>query len=80
MTAAARALIEHAFSVWGLHRVEIRAGAENHRSQAVARRLGFAQEGVLRHAERVGDRYVDHAVYAMLSDDWVCGHQGSVAV
>ncbi len=75
MTAAARALIDHAFRVWGMHRVEVRAGVENHRSQAVARRLGFVQEGVLRHAERIGDRYVDHVVYAMLSDDWDCDHQ-----
>lgn len=76
MTAAARALIDHAFRVWGMHRVEIRAGVENPRSQAVARRLGFVQEGVLRHAERLGDRYVDHAVYAMLSDDWDSNRQG----
>ena len=33
-------------------------------------RLGFRQEGVLRKAELVGDRYVDHAVYATLASEW----------
>ncbi len=80
MTAAARTLIDHAFRVWGMHRVEIRAGVENHPSRAVARRLGFVQEGVLRDAERVGDRYVDHAVYAMLSDGWAPIDHQSAAV
>ncbi|MGH2915376.1 MAG: GNAT family N-acetyltransferase [Solirubrobacteraceae bacterium] len=70
VTAAARALIDHAFDGWRLNRVEIRAGVGNHRSRAVAERLGFEQEGVLRQAELVGDRFIDHSVYAMLAADW----------
>ncbi len=70
VTLAVRALVDHAFGVWQLHRVEIRAGIGNVPSRRVAERLGFTQEGVLREAERVGDRYVDHAVYAMLAPDW----------
>lgn len=70
VTRAARALVEHAFSVWKLNRVEIQVGVGNDRSRAVALRLGFTQEGVLRAAERVGDRFVDHAVFSMLAGDW----------
>jgi ribosomal-protein-serine acetyltransferase len=70
ITLAARALLDHAFAVWQLNRVEIRAGTQNLRSRRVAERLGLTQEGVLREAERVGDRYVDHVVYAMLARDW----------
>ena len=69
-TQSVRALTDHAFSTWQLTRVEIRAGIGNERSRAIATRLGFNQEGVLREAERVGDRYVDHVVYAMLAADW----------
>jgi ribosomal-protein-serine acetyltransferase len=69
-TRAARALIEHAFGVWGMHRVEVRAGVENLRSRRVAERLGFSLEGVMREAERVGDRFVDHAVYSILASEW----------
>jgi ribosomal-protein-serine acetyltransferase len=70
VTRAVRALTNHALTVWRLNRVEIQAGVENERSRAIPERLGFRQEGVLRQAERVGDRYVDHAVYAMLAEDW----------
>jgi ribosomal-protein-serine acetyltransferase len=70
MTRVVRALVGHAFGTWELHRVEIRAGVENARSRAIPERLGFSEEGVLREAERVGDRYVDLVLYAMLARDW----------
>jgi ribosomal-protein-serine acetyltransferase len=66
MTSAVRTLIDHAFDVWDLHRVVIEAAPGNVRSRAVAQRLGFAEEGVLREVERVGDRWVDHVVYGLL--------------
>ena len=70
VTRAVRALTEHAFRSWKMNRVEIQVGLENVRSRAIPVRLGFAQEGVLRQSERVGDCYVDHVVYAMLAADW----------
>jgi ribosomal-protein-serine acetyltransferase len=69
MTEAVRALVDHAFGPWGLHRVEISAAVDNARSRAVPERLGFALEGVRRAAERVGDRWLDLAVYALLAAD-----------
>ncbi len=71
MTRAVRALVEHAFGTWGLHRVEIRAAVDNSASRAIPERLAFTQEGVARAAERVGERYLDLAVYAMLAGDWL---------
>jgi ribosomal-protein-serine acetyltransferase len=71
MTRAVRTLVDHAFGEWDLHRVEIQAAVDNHRSRALAERLGFREEGVLREAERIGDRYNDLAVYAMLAPEWV---------
>lgn len=68
VTRAAAALVDHAFGVWKLNRLEIRAGVENDRSRAIPERLGFTQEGVLREPERVGGRFVDHAVYAILAE------------
>ena len=70
MTAAVRALVDHAFGVWRLHRAEIAAAVDNARSRAVPERLGFREEGVRREAERHGERYVDLVVYAMLAADW----------
>jgi ribosomal-protein-serine acetyltransferase len=54
----------------GMNRVEVRAGVENLRSRRVAERLGFSLEGVMRQAERLGDRFIDHAVYAILASEW----------
>lgn len=69
MTRAVRACVAHAFGPWGLHRVEIRAATGNARSRAVAIRLGFREEGVLRAAEWVSDRWLDHVVYGRLVSD-----------
>jgi ribosomal-protein-serine acetyltransferase len=70
ITEAVRALVDHAFGAWGLHRIEIAAAVANARSRAVPERLGFREEGVRRDAERHGDRFVDLVVYAMLAADW----------
>ena len=71
VTLATRALIDHAFRVWKLHRVTIQAGVGNARSRAVAERLGFTLEGILREAERYPDgRYLDLAIYGLLEPEW----------
>ena len=70
MTHAVRALVDHAFGTWKLNRVTIEAAVDNGRSRAVPERLGFTHEGTLRAAGRVGDRTMDHAVYAVLAADW----------
>jgi ribosomal-protein-serine acetyltransferase len=70
MTAAVCALLDHAFDGWLLNRVEIRAGVLNSRSRAIPQRLGFREEGVLRSAERIGTRVIDHAVYVMTAREW----------
>lgn len=70
MTASVRALTDHAISVWELNRVEIEAAVANARSRAIPERLGYREEGTLREAERVGDRYLDSVLYAVLAADW----------
>jgi ribosomal-protein-serine acetyltransferase len=70
MTAAVAALIDHAFGVWKLHRVELRIAPDNQPSRALAARLGFQEEGLLRNAERFGDEYRDLLMYGLLADEW----------
>jgi ribosomal-protein-serine acetyltransferase len=70
MTAAVRTLVDHAFDGWRLNRVTIEAAVGNARSRAVPERLGFRQEGILRGSERVGGRYLDGVLYAVLAAEW----------
>jgi ribosomal-protein-serine acetyltransferase len=76
VTRATRAMTSAAFDQLGLYRVCIRAGVENVRSRAVPERLGYTFEGVLRGNEKIGDRHVDHASYAMLVHEWRAGTLG----
>ena len=73
MTSVVRALVEHAFEEWNLHRIEIHCAPDNHRSRAIPKRLGFREEATLRETELVGGRYLDSVVYGLLVDDWKRG-------
>lgn len=55
MTEAVRLLEDYAFEALGARRVEIRCDAQNTRSAAVARRLGYTHEATLRHDDLDGD-------------------------
>lgn len=70
VTAACRAVIDHAFCEWKLHRVEIHCAVENEKSNAIPKRLGFQFEGVRREGQRVNGGYLDIRVYSMLDREW----------
>lgn len=70
MTNACRAMVDHAFGALGLNRVVIYCAVENHRSRAVAERLGFKLERIARQSEWLYDHFVDWASYSMLASEW----------
>ncbi len=70
VTAACRALVEHAFGELGLNRVVISCATENEKSCAIPERLGFRREGIERQAEWLYDRFVDHVTYSALASEW----------
>jgi ribosomal-protein-serine acetyltransferase len=76
MTRAVSTLIDYAFDVWGLHRVEIRSAVNNTRSRALCERLGLVEEGLLREAEAFADRYHDLVVYSVLAPEWAQRRRG----
>jgi ribosomal-protein-serine acetyltransferase len=69
MTEAAQECLRFAFDQLGLHRVRVAAATNNHRSLSVIGRLGFRFEGIAREAEFCAGRWLDHAVFGMLSTD-----------
>lgn len=69
ITASCRALMDVAFGPLGLHRLEIRCAEANFRSRAVAERLGFREEGVLRDAEYLNGAWHHLVVYGRCADD-----------
>ncbi|POH61473.1 GNAT family N-acetyltransferase [Cryobacterium zongtaii] len=62
VTRACARMIEHAESV-AVRRIEIRTAVGNTRSAAVAERLGFEREGVLRQALPIGADRLDVVIY-----------------
>jgi RimJ/RimL family protein N-acetyltransferase/catechol 2,3-dioxygenase-like lactoylglutathione lyase family enzyme len=68
-TEAGRAILDFAFTVPKVHRVQARHFVRNPASGRVMQKLGMRFEGVLRDSVRKGDRFEDVAMYAILSTD-----------
>lgn len=66
-SSAVRAVLSYCFETLELNRIELRAAASNVASIALAKRVGFAFEGVARQDEFLNGRYVDLHVYSMLA-------------
>ena len=75
ITRVCRVMIAHAFDELKLNRIVIICDTENPKSRAVAERLGFTQEGVLRQSEWLKDRFIDQTVYSLLADEWRGGNE-----
>ncbi len=69
-TEATAVLVRYLFDELKLHRIVIQAAIENEPSNRVIRNLRFRFEGVLRENERIGDRFMDHNIYAMIRSDF----------
>jgi ribosomal-protein-serine acetyltransferase len=69
-TQTCQALIDFAFAALNVNRIAIACAVENTRSRAIPERLGFRPEGIVRDAEWLNTRYVDHALYSLLQREW----------
>lgn len=77
ITKSCRVLLDYAFNELNLNRAEIRCGLENSRSRKIPERLGFREEGILRHAEWLHDRFIDLVVYGLLASEWQSKNESS---
>lgn len=71
VTRSVQRLCTYGFDQRHLTRIEIRAATENTFSRRIPERLGFTLEGVLRSCEKVGEHFLDHCLYSLLSSDTV---------
>jgi RimJ/RimL family protein N-acetyltransferase len=67
---AARLAGSFAFGTLGTHRLEARVLLQNGRGNGALRKLGAAQEGVLRRSVRSGGEYFDQVLWSILKEDW----------
>lgn len=70
ITKCCTALINHGFNALDLNRIEIKCGTGNLKSRAIAEKLKFKNEGILRQAELLNGNFIDLYLYAMLKDEW----------
>ena len=70
MTRSVRSMVDYAFDVLNLNRVEIRCADQNHPSRRIPERLNFTYEGTIRDAEWLYEHFVDNRIYGMLARDW----------
>jgi [ribosomal protein S5]-alanine N-acetyltransferase len=68
--AGAELVVEFAFDVIGVHRLEARAAVENGRGNGALRKVGAVQEGILRKSFLRGGKYHDQALWSIISEDW----------
>jgi RimJ/RimL family protein N-acetyltransferase len=72
-TAAVSLALSWAFAELDLLRVEMTTTPENPAVPALARRLGFSQEGVLRQRNVERGRRVDIIWFGLLREEWAAG-------
>lgn len=66
----ARLVLDFAFEVIGVNRMEARAATANGRGNAALRKIGAVQEGVLRRSFLRSGVYYDQVLWGILAEDW----------
>ena len=67
---SARAVVDFALDVLGVHRLEARAAVSNPRGNGVLRKLRAEPEGVLRQAFHRNGQHVDQVLWTIISTEW----------
>ncbi len=67
---AMKLMLDYAFGVLGLERVELDVYTENVRAIRCYEKAGFIKEGTRRHATIVNGKYTDVLMMAVIQEDW----------
>lgn len=66
----AELVMEFAFDIVGVHRLEARAALRNTRGNGALKKIGAKQEGILRKSFLRNGEYLDQALWTVLDEDW----------
>ena len=72
---SARLMLEFAFGVIGVRRLEARAASGNGRGNAALRKLGAVREGMLRKSFLRNGEVLDQSMWTLLADEWGAARQ-----
>jgi RimJ/RimL family protein N-acetyltransferase len=67
---SARLVLDFAFDLVGVLRLEARAAVVNGRGNGALRKTGAVQEGVLRRSFHRGGQFHDQVLWSILAEDW----------
>lgn len=67
-TEAVREVVNFAFNILRLHRIEAQVMPRNARSLRVMEKLGFEKEGLAHRCLEVNNKWEDHYTFALLND------------
>jgi ribosomal-protein-alanine N-acetyltransferase len=67
---ASKLVVDFAFEVLGVHRLEARAAVKNGRGNGALQKLGAVQEGLLRRALPKNGEYLDQMLWTIRRDEW----------
>ncbi|MBU2592599.1 GNAT family N-acetyltransferase [Patescibacteria group bacterium] len=70
MSKSLKKVIKYCFKNLGLNRIGYEAATKNKRSLALAERLGFTKEGIVREFEFVNNRFLNYVVFSLLKREW----------
>jgi ribosomal-protein-alanine N-acetyltransferase len=67
---ASKLVVDFAFDVLGVHRLEAREAVKNGRGNGALQKLGAVQEGLLRRALPKNGEYLDQMLWTIRRDEW----------
>lgn len=65
-----KSMLEYTFEELNFNRVEVKCAIANKKSQAIPRKFGFVEEGVLRQNEKLNGKFTDSILFSLLKEEW----------
>lgn len=71
ITNLTKKMIGYLFEDMGMNKIVINCGIMNYRSQAIPKKLGFKQDGIIRQNYKIADRLDDTVQFSLLRSEYL---------